>query len=84
MVLDHGDTWCFEVNPLAKIEGCIVELLIRRSGPEIQVVALGLALETMERVLGKVRRLTPEIIVPTNVVFGARSPNDICPRRQRP
>ena len=83
-MLDHGDTWRFDVKPLAKIEGRIIEFLIRRSGPEIQVVALGLALEATERVLGKVRRLTPEIIVPTNVFFGARSPNDICPRRQRP
>jgi len=56
MVLDHGDTWRFDVNSLAKIDRCIVELLIRRSGPEIQVVALGLALKTTEGVLGKVRR----------------------------
>jgi hypothetical protein len=50
------ETWRFDLNPLAKIEGRIVELLVRRSGPEIQVVALGLALKATERVLGKVRR----------------------------
>ena len=55
-VLEHGDTWRFDVNSLAKIDRCIVELLIRRSGPEIQVVALDLALEATECVLGKVRR----------------------------
>ena len=55
-VLDHVDTWRFDVNLLAKIDGCIVEVLIRRSGPEIQVVALGLALEATKRVLGEVRR----------------------------
>ena len=55
-MLDHGDTWRFDVKPQAKIEGRIIEYLIRRSGPEIQVVALGLALKATERVLGKVRR----------------------------
>ena len=54
--MDQGDMWRFDVNSLAKIDGRIVELLIRRSGPEIQVVALGLALKTTERVLGEVRR----------------------------
>ena len=56
MVLDQGDTWRFNVNFLAKIDGCIIELLLRRSGPEIQVVALGLALEATKRVGGEVRR----------------------------
>jgi hypothetical protein len=55
-VLDNGHAWRFDVKPLAKIDGRIVELLIRRRGPEIQVVALGLALKTTERVFGKVRR----------------------------
>ena len=54
--MDHGETWRFDVNPLAKIEGRIVELLIRRSGPEIQVIALGLTRKTTKRVLRKVRR----------------------------
>lgn len=55
-VLDHRDAWRFGVNFLAKIDRCIVELLIGRSSPEIQVVALGLALKATKRVLGQVRR----------------------------
>ncbi len=54
MGLGNGDTWRFDVNPLAKIDGCIIELLLRRGCPEIQVVALSLALKTTERVLGEV------------------------------
>ncbi len=53
-MLDNGDAWWFDVNPLAKIGGCIVELLVSRSGPEIQVVALRLTFETTVRVLRQV------------------------------
>ena len=67
-MLDHGDTWRFDVKPLAKIEGRIVEFVIRRGGPEIQVVALGLALEATKRVRGEVRGVLPKLRRTSNLV----------------
>ncbi len=51
----HVARW-FKMDSPAEINDCIIESLIRRSGPEVEVIALRLALEATECILGEVGR----------------------------
>ena len=53
-MLDERGTGYLDLQMCAKIDCCIVGLLVRRSCPEIEVVAVRFALETTKRILGQV------------------------------